>query len=190
MVSENDLKQIRTPITFNPYKHHLHFLKGKIKLWQCLPWAEVENELLLIGTNLIDLYCGKLSVDEIDQQFMLFAETEGLTSAEKLKKWLSPKEFRKIKLSDNSEWVVKQGLHPTRFLHLHPAKYSPFTVRVRGTTLKTVVALSVLTGKKSRNQLKLQQVNQVRSEKLGLSPIKTLEKGKGIARIWSLFNWP
>jgi hypothetical protein len=77
-----------------------------------------------------------------------------------------------------------------RFLHIHPAKYSPFTIRVRGTTLKTVVALKVLTGKNMQNQLKLQLVNEVRSEKLGLSPVKVLEKGKGISRIWSLFNLP
>jgi hypothetical protein len=188
MVSENELKQIYTPITFNPYKHHLDFLKEKILTWQNQSWAEVEKEMVLIGTNLIDLYCGKLSVDEIGQQCLHFAEKEDLTSAEKLKNWLFPKEFRKIKFSDNSEWVVKQGLDSTRFLHVHPAKHSPLTVRVRGTTLKTVVALRVLTGEKRENRLELQRVNRVRTEKLGLSPVKTLEKGKGIARIWALFS--
>jgi hypothetical protein len=43
--------------------------------------------------------------------------------------------------------------------------------------------MKVLT--ENKNQLELQLVNRVRSEKLGLSPVKTLEKGKGISRIWS-----
>ncbi|MBW6536795.1 MAG: hypothetical protein K0B11_17440 [Mariniphaga sp.] len=190
MASDFKLPDIRPPITFNPHKHHFGFLKQQIETWKNLSWPEVEKELLLIGTNLIDLYCGKLSVEEICRQCLHFSEKEGLTSAGKLKNWLGQKEFRKIKLSDNSEWVIKQGLEPARFLHIHPAKYSPFTIRVRGATLKTVVALKVLTGKEMQNQLKLKLVNQVRSEKLGLSPIKTLEKGKGISLIWTLFNSP
>jgi len=190
MTSEFKLTDSPPPVTFNPHKHHLGFLKKQVKSWQNLPWPEVEKDLLLIGTNLIDLYSGKLSIEEIGRQCLNFAEKEGLASAEKLQNWLQPKEFRKIKLSDNSEWVIKQGVDSDRFLHIHPAKYSPFTARVRGTTLKTVVAMKVLTGKQTQNQLKLQLVNEVRSKKLGLSPVKTLEKGKGISRIWSLFNSP
>lgn len=190
MASEFILPNIRPPVTFNPHKHHFYFLKQQIENWKNLPWPEVEKDLLLIGTNLIDLYCGKLSVEEICRQCLHFAEKEGLSSAEKLNNWLGPKEFRKIKLSDNSEWVVKQGLDSARFLHIHPAKYSPFTARVRGATLKTVVALKIITDNKKQKQLDLQLVNRVRSEKLGLSPVKKLEKGKGISRIWTVFNSP
>jgi hypothetical protein len=188
MASNFKLPEIPLPVTFNPLKHHFGFLKQQIETWKNLPWTKVEKDLLLVGINLIDLYCGKLSVEEICRQCLHFSEKEGLTSAGKLKNWLGQKEFRKIKLSDNSEWVIKQGLDSGRFLHIHPAKYSAFTLRVRGATLKTVAALKVLT--KNKNQLELQLVNQVRSEKLALSPIKKLEKGKGISRIWSLFSLP
>ncbi|MEE4286900.1 MAG: hypothetical protein V2I31_12160 [Mariniphaga sp.] len=190
MASEFKLTEIPLPVTFNPHKHHFDFLKKQIRRWQNRPWTEVEKDLLLIGNNLIDLYCGKLSVKEIGRQCLYFSRKEGLTSAEKLKNWLGQKEFRKIKLSDNSEWVIKQGLDSGRFLHIHPAKYSPFTLRVRGTTLKTVVALKIITNTKKQNQLELELVNQVRIEKLGLSPVKDLEKGKGISQIWLLFNSP
>lgn len=190
MASDFKLPEISQPITFNPHKHHLEFLKQQIENWKNLPWSEIEIELLIIGTNLIDLYCGKLSIEEICRQCLHFAEKEGLSSAEKLKNWLGQKEFCKINLSDNSEWIIKQGLDSARFLHIHPAKYSSFTIRVRGTTLKTVVALKIITDNKKQTPLLLQLVNQVRIEKLGFSPIKTLEKGKGISRIWSLFNSP
>lgn len=190
MASEFKYPDIRPPITFNPHKHHFGFLKQQIENWKNLPWPEVEKELLFIGTNLIDLYCGNLSINEICRQCLHFAEKQELSNAEKLKNWFGKNEFRKIKLSDNSEWVIKQGLDSARFLHIHPAKYSPFTLRVRGPTLKTVVALKIITDKKKQKQLDLLLVNWVRNGKLGLSPIKALEKGKGIARIWALFNSP
>jgi hypothetical protein len=190
MASEIKLPEILPPITFNPHKHHLNFLKEQITLWQNMPWQEVEKGLLLIGNNLIDLYCGKLGVEEISRQCLCFAENEGLTTEEKLKNWLLPKEFKKIRLSDNSEWVIKQGVDSGRFLHIHPAKFSPFSVRVRGTTLKTVLALKIFSGSNNQKKLELYLVNQVRSQKLGLSPVKALERGKGISRIWPLFNSP
>lgn len=186
----NDLVYIKPPVTFNPHKHHLGFLKKQIKTWHTLPWEEVEKELLLIGTNLSDLYCGALSVEEICRQGLQFAFQQNLTSTQKLKNWLSPKEFRKTTFSDGSEWVIKQGHNSESYLHIHPAKNSLFTVRVRGTTLKTVVALKITATQKKDERLTLQQVNRIRREKLALSPIKNLEKGKGIQRIWSLFNLP
>lgn len=190
MDSANELVHIIPPITFNPHKHHLGFLKTQMKIWQTLPWEVVKNELLLIGTNLIDFYYGKLAVKEICHECLQFAVKEGLSSKEKLRVWLYPKEFRKTIFSDGSEWVIKQGQNSNRYLHIHPAKYSKFTVRVRGTTLKTVVALKIFSSPKNQEQLTLQQVNQIRSGKLALSPVKTLEKGKGITRIWALFNLP
>lgn len=190
MASVFQLPDIYPPLTFNPHKHHLEFLKQQVENWKSFPWPQIEKELLLIGTNLIDLYCGKLTIDEICRQCLDFAKKETLFSAEQLNNWLGPKEFQKIKLSDDSGWVIKQGLDSARFLHIHPAKYSPYTVRVRGTTLKTVVALQLLKNHTPIETPELEDVNRVRSEKLGLSPIKNLEKGKGIARIWALFNSP
>lgn len=188
MSSENELTVIRPPVAFNPFKHHLSFLTEQIKIWQNLPWHEFEKNLLLIGTNLTDLYCGELSVAEICRQCLNFAGEKDLTSAQKLEFWLSPKAYRKIQLSDHSEWIVRQGLDSSRFLHIHPAKYSPLTVRVRGTTLKTVVALKSIQSSNFEYLPDLKQINKIRSENLELSPIKALEKEKGINKIWQLFH--
>lgn len=181
---------IKPPVTFNPFKHHLAFLKKEIVTWRTLPWDEVEQELLQMGSNLIDLYCGKLTVEEICIQCLEFAKSENINNSQQLAQWLYPKEFRKTVFADQSVWVVKQGLDNERFLHIHPAKYSPFTIRVRATTLKTVVALLILNKPEKLLELQLQTVNQVRKEKLGLSPVKSVEKGKGIDKIWSVFNSP
>jgi hypothetical protein len=177
-----------SPVTFNPYKHHLGFLKQKINDWRLLSWEEVEQKILCIGTNLTDVYYGRLSVGQIYNEVKEFANQEGLTHAGKLADWLGNEEYRKIMLSDKSLWVVRQGLDPDYFLHIHPAKNSIFTFRIRASTLKTVVALKVFGLPEQEELLKLQVVNHVRSEMLKLSPIKKLEHGKGISRIWSLFN--
>ena len=190
MNANEKIPGIDPPVVFNPYKHHLGFLKNRIEKWRQQEWADVEKELLNIGNNLIDLYCGELTVNEISHQCLAFAKNNHITSPEELASWLKPMKFRKTEFSDKSSWAIKQGMDTGRFLHIHPGKYSPFTLRVRGTTLKTVVALKVfeIQGKGSGEILGI--VNKIRVKNLGLSPVKTLEKGKGIDRLWNIFNSP
>ena len=66
-------KEIPFPITFNTHKHHLHSLIERLKVWQNLEWKHVENEIKVIGENLLDLYTGDLSVEKIcEESFDLF----------------------------------------------------------------------------------------------------------------------
>jgi hypothetical protein len=174
------------PFTFNPYKHHLDFLKNEIEAWRNKEWIKVEQEIKCIGNNLVDLYYGKLTVAEIIDEFNAFKEKNELTSAQKLELWLKPLDYKKVKLSDGSLWVVKQGQDESRFLHIHPGKYSPFTLRAKAPTLKTVIALKVFGYKSSLPGLS--EVNKIRTEKLKLSPVKALVEGKGIARLFSEFS--
>lgn len=175
-----------SPLTFNPYKHHLGFLREKIKLWKTQEWEDAEQDIRLIGNNLIDLYYGRLTITEIADEVLSFAEKNALTSPEKLAHWLYPLEYRKIKFTDDSFWVIKQGTDANRFLHIHPGKYSPFTIRVKATNLKTVVAVKILIGEDPFPDL--MAVNKIRVEKLNMSPVKGLEKGRGIARLLGQFT--
>lgn len=178
---------IPSPVTFNPYKHHLKFLQDQVKEWRKISWDKAEGDLRCIGNNLIDLYCGNLSVDIICRECIACARKQDIHTAEKLAAWIHPLKYRKITLSDTSVWVLKTGNEADRFLHVHPAKYSPHTIRIRAGTLKTVLAVKITTGI-GASGLTLQAVNRIRTEKLGLSPVKMLEKGKGIARMWSCFH--
>jgi hypothetical protein len=179
---------IDPPVAFNPYKHHLGFLKEQIEKWRMQSWSEAAGELLCIGNNLIDLYYGKLTIHAICSQCLAFAEQQNITSSERLAEWIAPLEYRKTELSDTSLWVIKQGTDAGRFLHIHPAKYSPLSLRVRANTLKTVLMLNILSADRQASRLHLDLVNQVRKEYLGLSPIKMLVKGKGIAGLWAVFH--
>lgn len=186
IVSDFYPADIKTPVAFNPFKHHLSCLKAAADEWRKLHWSEVEKNLLLIGSNVTDLYYGSLSVEEICSEFVQFAKENNLNSPERLVEWLLPYGYRKVTLADNSVWVVRQGVNPDRFLHIHPAKYSPYTIRVRGTTLKTVAGL-YLSGTDIQHESLLESVNRVRTEKLDLSPVKSLQKGRGILKILDMF---
>jgi len=55
--------------------------------------------------------------------------------------------------------------------------------------LKTAIAIKIQEKKLSKtNDFNLQIVNQVRTEFLGLSPVKNITRGKGISKICALFN--
>jgi hypothetical protein len=177
------------PVTFNAYKHHLNFLNDMITGWQRLDWDEVVKDLKFIGNNLTDLYCGNLSADKIIYQCHNYFLNLKITNDKKLEEWLKPFDYRKIQLSDRSLWVIKQGTDECHFIHVHPAKNSPLSIRVRATTLKTVIALKIQSlMPENKISYNLKTVNSIRTGLLGLSPVKSLDKGKGIDRLWKLFN--
>lgn len=186
MTENSNIPDERISVTFNPYKHHLGFLREKIDRWKKTDWKTAEQEIRLIGSNLTDLYIGNLSTGEIIRETLIFAANNEITSPSKLAQWLYPLEYRKFLLSDNSVWVIKQGQDNTRFLHIHPGKYSPLTIRVKAPALKTVIALKIHDDSDMSPNLAL--VNKLRIEKLNLSPVKRLIAGKGIARLLANFN--
>lgn len=181
-------EKIPVPITFNPYKHHFRFLLQRIEFWKNLEWKQVESELLGIGENLIDLYTGDLTIENVCTECFHFFNIRNINNKISFTNWLHPVEYRKIELSDLSEWVIKEGNDPERFIHIHPAKQSPYTIRVRAATIKTVLTLMITSFKISDQMIEnLQTVNQVRAVYLHLSPIKSLQRGKGILKLWEHF---
>jgi len=182
--------EIPVPLTYNPYKHHFRFLLAAVEEWRKIPWEKVIPELMQIGNNLIDFYLGELAVKEVANQTIAYFSAMGIRNQSEFLEWLDPPHWKKISLSDESQWLIKQGNDIERYIHIHPAKFSSHTIRVRAITLKTVLALEV-------RQIKLQPlarqnleiVNLIRIELLGLSPIKSLRKNEsGILRLWQLFQ--
>lgn len=182
--------KIPARITFSPVKHHLYFLHLEILKWKHLPWPEVQEEMLQIGNNLIDFYTGTPTVEQICNEVLEFFNRKNILSRDAFLKWLEDYEWKKIRLSDGSDWLIKKGNDPERYIHIHPAKYSDHSIRIRATTLKTVLALQVQ-GIHPQNQLRtdLEAVNMVRKNLLNLSPIKSLHSAdSGILRLWLLFE--
>jgi hypothetical protein len=180
--------QIPIPITFNPYKHHFRFLLQRIGIWKNMEWKQVKEELAGIGENLLDFYTGDLTVEKICEECIYFYKTKNITDKISFINWLYPLKYKKIELRDSSEWVIKEGKDTERFIHIHPAKQSPHTIRVRASTLKTVLAIMITNENISPEMNEnLRTVNQIRTANLQLSPIKSLQRDKGIMQLWELF---
>lgn len=181
-------QKIPVPITFNTYKHHFQFLLKQIKSWQKSEWKYVEPDLSKIGENLIDFYTGKLTVENICNECLYYFKQNKIDGNIAFSEWLHPVKYRKIKLSDSSEWVIKYGKDPENYIHIHPAKKSIHTIRVRAATLKTVLVLMVKTNTTHRNPKEnLTEVNHIRTTYLHLSPVKSLKQNKGILQLWNTF---
>jgi hypothetical protein len=181
--------KIQEPLLFNPQKHHLHFIQEQIGFWQSLSREQAMDDLNKIGNNLLDLYFGSLTVEEICGEIIQTLEKNNRLEKKQYLKWLGPKEYNKIRSSDGSDWLAKKGNLPERFVHIHPAKNSLDTIRVRGTTLKTIIALLIYDIKYKQNaKTNLGAVNSIRKEYLDLSPVKSLQANKGILRLWEFFT--
>ncbi|MCK3685085.1 hypothetical protein [Maribellus sp. YY47] len=180
--------EIPEPITFNPYKHHFRFLLGEIRNWNTP--ETIKEKLLPIGNNLTDFYLGKLDITEICSECKEFFTSQNRISFESFSQWMGGSEWKKIRLSDGSDWLIKMGEQENRYIHLHPAKFSKHSIRVQATTLKTVLALvATQTPLSVSPGINLSAVNQRRAEILDLSPIKALHPAdSGILRLWNIFE--
>ena len=171
------------PVRFNPLKHHRNYI---------LKILESENPEVIISlldpvcNNYIDIYNGTMTPDAICNGVVGILKSKQVFQADDFTRWVDSKSgYRQIKLEDQSEWVVRKSFEMERYIHLHPARESRFTVRFKGSTLKTVYLLKVGFG----NVLEppsLEKVNQVRMQ-IGLSPVKKLERNKGILNCFEKF---
>lgn len=80
-------------------------------------------------------------------------------------------------------WGVVEGRH----VHLHPARYSQYTIRVKANTLKTAVAVQIAI-RRYEQPLSLALVNQVRTQWLGLAPIPAYLPDGGLGNLLKLLQ--
>lgn len=166
---------------FNTLKHHLPSIILYIKQ-SSSPYA---NDLLSLGSSQMDLYTGDLTTEEITQEIQLhLAETNKLDKTV-YTDWIKQNGFAKIQLSDRSEWILLLGNTSDKYIHIHPARYSPLSIRVKASTLKTVIALTIeMTHLATINT---SEINELR-KKLKLSPIKNIEESSNIKDLYMLIK--
>ena len=136
----------------------------------------------------MDLYLGSLNPGQISNEIISNVKNFGVYTYIKYSKWLSEdgKHYKQIDLSDTSVWMLRLGNEKDRYIHIHPGRYSPFTMRVKATTLKTAIAVNVLAEGNKRKLSDLKHINEVRTLWLKLPPLKTLSSGTG--KILTLIN--
>ena len=177
MTDETD---IPLPVRFNMVKHHrdylLHLLQGSSR-------DMVIDLLDPVCNNYIDIYTGAMTPRDIGEAVVFLLKSKKALGFVAFTGWVGKnKGYRKIKLGDESEWVVRISNDPERYIHLHPARTGRFTMRFKGSTLKTVCLLKVGLND-VRETPSVENVNRVRVQ-ASLSPVKRLEPGKGILYCW------
>jgi hypothetical protein len=138
----------------------------------------------------MDLYFGGYSPLKISEQILDLLHQNKIFLREKYRNWLSKdgRDYQLIELKDNSIWTLRLGENPERYVHIHPGRYSPHTIRVKATTLKT--AIFILNFERIRNlqTIEIEMVNQIRCKYLNEPPLKSFSRASGLGRLLDLFH--
>ncbi len=174
---------VSEPVKLNCWKHHAGFIRLKIREYQHNPEAHLislRSEILLIGESLMDLYLGELTPNEIVDSIITCCRKQKILSKTEFQFWLKAEgnDFRTIELKDKSNWTLRLGDKKERYIHIHPSRYSPYTIRVRSASLKSAILFLIL--EKPASQNTLLSVNRIRKDYLNLPPLKNLSSGSAL----------
>jgi hypothetical protein len=176
---------IPEPFQFNPLKHHLPFIKEFISLRLSDAKADEINslvkELKHIGTSVMDIYTGSLTVSKILFEVGFYLKSNNLGNELVYSGWTvnTTNDFRIISLSDSSRWMLKYHDDRTRYVHLFPARESPHTFRIKSNTLKSAILYYIIIGK---DFISREDLNKAR-ELLELSPVKNSSETDAITKM-------
>ena len=174
---------IPCPVRFNPFKHYRNYI---LSILQDASPEEIRILLDPVCNNYIDIYTGTLTPEDIGNAVLGIVKLKQVLLPDDFEKWVSSaKGYRQILLPDGSEWILRKSNETERYIHLHPARTGTFCYRFKGSTLKTVFLLKSMSPR-GKQIFSLENVNQIRLQ-IGLSPVKKLEKGRGILNCYERF---
>jgi len=183
---------IQLPLTFNCWKHHAGFIKNQIEFYggKKISTEELRKTLLVIGESQMDLYVGKLSPQKICDEIVSKLKLTDVLAFEAYKKWLLEKgnEYKLIEISDKSVWTLRLGNQEERYVHIHPARYSPVTIRVKSLTLKTAIAVLIINYEKSFPLMDTLKINEVRRKILVSPPVKKVSSNSAVVRVINILS--
>jgi len=183
---------IQLPLTFNCWKHHSGFIKNQIEFYrgEKISVEELQKTLLVIGESQMDLYVGELSPLKICDEIVSKLKSTGVLAFEAYKKWLFEKrnEYKLIEISDNSVWTLRLGNKREKYIHIHPGRYSPITLRVKALTLKTAIAVLIINYEKNFPLMNTLQINDVRKKILNSPPVKKVSSNSAVVRVINILS--
>ena len=157
------------PFLFNPLKHHLGYIKEFITDNSGKRKVNLMN-LKHLGTSVMDVYTGKLSLSQLCLEIETVLKNKFLLDKDEFPSGAGIKnnDYRRITISDGSQWILKCNRNQNRYIHFFPARYSPMTIRIKANTLKSALLFIILNGK---DFISGEDLNNARLQ-IGLSPIK------------------
>ena len=182
---------VNEPVLLNCWKHHAGFIRSRVKEYKADPAPNVSDlrqRLLLIGESLMDLYLGKLTPEEITGSMISYFRKQKILNREDYRVWLTSgrKEYRNLVMKDESIWTLRLGVKEGRYIHVHPSRYSPHTIRVRSSSLKSAILYCILETQNDKNQLSF--INKIRKEYLSLPPLKNLKPDSALFKLINILT--
>lgn len=174
----NLINSIPAPFIFNCWKHHLQFLKNIT----VLQLEDIKRGLLQIGESQMDLYIGSKSPIEICNEIETQLSHEIKINLLNYLQWLGAegKNYKIVKLNDESIWTLRFGENPVNFIHIHPGRYSPLTVRVKAHVLKVaLLAISL----NDHAEINIDKINTLRKEILNLPRVKFFKEDEAVFKM-------
>ena len=174
------------PIRFNPFKHHRNYI---LELLKGAPTGLLLELMATVNNNYIDIYYGTMTPGAIGQSVINLLQSVQVFHEEDFTLWVNTNNgFRQITLEDQSHWIVRRSNEKERYIHLHPSRTGAFSIRFKGSTLKTICLLKS-NFIHSREDISLELVNSLRKQ-AGLSPVKDLDRSSGIIQGFEKFFSP
>jgi hypothetical protein len=179
------LLEVPFPVLFNTWKHHAGALRARIAHSAQdgeVGLRQLAEQLVQIGGDLMDLYLGKLSPVEIADHVVVALKQDGRLALAEYGQWIEANGGYQVLTfaEDESRWVLRMGDEPDRYVHIHPARWAPQTLRVRANVLKTAILAVAYAAVHGNNPLDVRLINTVRQQFLGYSPIGRLQGDQGI----------
>jgi len=182
---------IPPPINLNCWKHHAGFIKKQIEsVKEIKDLDQLKVCLLKIGESQMDLYFGEHSPAKISEQIVDYLHSKKTLSSRQYQDWLSKEgeKYHLVELKDKSIWTLRLGDGVSRYVHIHPGRYSPHTVRVKATTLKTAIFALCSERIGEIMTIETQTANQIRKKYLDEPPLKSFSSASGLRRLVDLLR--
>jgi hypothetical protein len=182
------------PVLFNAWKHHAEFLRLRVRDAAAAGPASLDGlakQLVVMGTELMDLYVGRLTPAEIGAAILDALRAEGRLEAPAFRAWVQEAGGYRVLpfAADGSRWVLRMGDEHSLYVHAHPGRWAPQTRRVRANVLKTAVMALADAALHGGDALDQGRVNAVRRQYFGLSPVgKELAGDQGLGAIIDLLK--
>jgi len=182
MYPENTIPE---PFRFNPLKHHLEYIRGFVT--GMIPDSsrviniEIASRLRNLGGSVMDVYYGSLTVEKICTEIKALLTEDSHTTRDSFAGWtgISHDSFRLMTLDDGSVWTLKYNNDARRFVHIFPARLSPFTFRVKANTLRSAIVYFIYIGK---DYITAGDLNRAR-EIMDLSPVRDAADARAITEM-------
>lgn len=182
----NSHDDISLPVLFNPFKHHRGYI---LELLGAASPELVARLLETVNNNYVDIYYGSLSPQAISQAVIDILKKRQVLQVDDFTPWVdSNNGYQLLTLEDRSEWIVRRSNIADRYIHLHPSRTGAYSIRFKGSSLKTVYLLNAYSIH-SVDAISLELVNRVRKQ-VGLSPVKNRNRSHGIVHCFEKFFSP